>query len=75
MLFFHFLPGIFGDVQQVIVVNRKLFIQCGGIKALIPAEACKAYLSILMEETAHFSTRVWAHLLCDSDDYAMPDLC
>lgn len=25
--------------------------------------------------TADFSTRVWAHLLCDSDDYAMPDLC
>ena len=25
-------------------------------------------------QTADFSTKVWAHLLCDSDDYAMPDL-
>ena len=31
--------------------------------------------TVATRQTADFSTRVWAHLLCDSDDYAMPDLC
>lgn len=26
------------------------------------------------DKEVDFSTKVWAHLLCDSDDYAMPDL-
>ena len=34
-----------------------------------------ACLSIVAaRKMADFSTKVWAHLLCDSDDYAMPDL-
>lgn len=33
------------------------------------------YLStVAAQQTADFSTKVWAHLLCDSDDLAMPDL-
>ena len=31
--------------------------------------------TIAAQQTADFSTKVWAHLLCDSDDLAMPDLC
>ena len=30
--------------------------------------------TVAARQTADFSTKVWAHLLCDSDDYAMPDL-
>ena len=30
--------------------------------------------TVAARQTAYFSTKVWAHLLCDSDDYAMPDL-
>ena len=30
--------------------------------------------TVATRQTADFSTKVWAHLLCDSDDYAMPDL-
>ncbi len=30
--------------------------------------------TIAARQTADFSTKVWAHLLCDSDDLAMPDL-
>ena len=31
--------------------------------------------TVAAQQTADFSTKVWAHLLCDSDDLAMPDLC
>ena len=31
--------------------------------------------TVATRQTADFSIRVWAHLLCDFDDYAMPDLC
>ena len=31
--------------------------------------------TVAARQTADFSTKVWAHLLCDADDYAMPDLC
>lgn len=31
--------------------------------------------TVAARQTADFSTKVWAHLLCDSDDLAMPDLC
>ena len=30
--------------------------------------------TVAARQMADFSTKVWAHLLCDSDDYAMPDL-
>lgn len=30
--------------------------------------------TVAAQQTADFSTKVWAHLLCDSDDLAMPDL-
>ena len=30
--------------------------------------------TVAARQTADFSTKIWAHLLCDSDDYAMPDL-
>ena len=30
--------------------------------------------TVAARQMADFSTQVWAHLLCDSDDYAMPDL-
>ena len=30
--------------------------------------------TVAARKMADFSTKVWAHLLCDSDDYAMPDL-
>ena len=30
--------------------------------------------TVAARQTAYFSTKFWAHLLCDSDDYAMPDL-
>ena len=30
--------------------------------------------TVATRQMADFSTKVWAHLLCDSDDYAMPDL-
>ena len=30
--------------------------------------------TVAEQQTADFSTKVWAHLLCDSDDLAMPDL-
>ena len=30
--------------------------------------------TVAARQTADFSTKFWAHLLCDSDDYAMPDL-
>ena len=37
--------------------------------------ALLAYLStVAARQTADFSTKVWAHVLCDSDDYTMPDL-
>ena len=29
--------------------------------------------TVAARQTADFSTKVWTHLLCDSDDYAMPD--
>ena len=32
-------------------------------------------LTVATRQSADFSTKVWAHLLCDSDDYVMPDLC
>lgn len=31
--------------------------------------------TVAAQQTADFSTKVWAHLLCDSDDLVMPDLC
>lgn len=31
--------------------------------------------TVAAQQTADFSTKVWAHLLCDSDDLAMLDLC
>ena len=35
-----------------------------------------AYLStVAARQTADFSTKVWSHLLCDADDYDIPDLC
>ena len=30
--------------------------------------------TVAARQMADFSTKVWAHLLCDSDDYAIPDL-
>ena len=30
--------------------------------------------TVAARQMADFSTKVWAHFLCDSDDYAMPDL-
>ena len=30
--------------------------------------------TVAARQMADFSTKVWAHLLCDSDDYTMPDL-
>ena len=30
--------------------------------------------TVVARQMADFSTKVWAHLLCDSDDYAIPDL-
>ena len=30
--------------------------------------------TVAARQTADFSTKVWAHLLCDSDDYSIPDL-
>lgn len=30
--------------------------------------------TVAAQQTADFSTKEWAHLLCDSDDLAMPDL-
>ena len=30
--------------------------------------------TVAARQMADFSTKVWVHLLCDSDDYAMPDL-
>lgn len=30
--------------------------------------------TVAARQMADFSTQIWAHLLCDSDDYAMPDL-
>ena len=30
--------------------------------------------TVAARQTADFSTKVWAHLLCDSDNYVMPDL-
>ena len=30
--------------------------------------------TVVARQMADFSTKVWAHVLCDSDDYAMPDL-
>ena len=32
-------------------------------------------LTVAARQTADFSTKVWSHLLCDADDYDMPDLC
>lgn len=31
--------------------------------------------AVAAQQTVDFSTKVWAHLLCDSDDLAMLDLC
>lgn len=31
--------------------------------------------TVAAQQTADFSTKVWVHLLCDSDDLAMLDLC
>lgn len=35
---------------------------------------CLSTVAVAAQQTADFSTKVWAHLLCDSDDLAMPDL-
>lgn len=34
----------------------------------------KCLSTVAAQQTVDFSTKVWAHLLCDSDDLAMPDL-
>lgn len=34
----------------------------------------KCLSTVATQQTVDFSTKVWAHLLCDSDDLAMPDL-
>ena len=31
--------------------------------------------TVAARQTADFSTKVWSHLLCDAEDYDIPDLC
>ena len=67
------------DRQQVLTLWNRILEEVRHLLEVLSQETgidLQACLStVATQQTADFSTRVWPHLLCDSDDYAMPDLC
>ena len=66
------------DRLQVLTLSSRTLEEVRHLLEVLSREAGVDLLACLStvaaRQTADFSTQVWAHLLCDSDDYAMPDL-
>lgn len=59
--------------------NELIYAACSLSLEVLSQEAgvdlLESLSTVAAQQTADFSTKVWAHLLCDSDDLSMPDLC
>ena len=66
------------DRLQVLILWSRTLEEVRHLLEVLSREAGVDLLTCLStvaaRQMADFSTKVWAHLLCDSDDYAMPDL-
>ena len=66
------------DRLQVLTLWSKTLEEVRHLLEVLSREAGVDLLAclstVVARQMADFSTKVWAHLLCDSDDYAIPDL-
>ena len=66
------------DRLQVLTLWSKTLEEVRHLLEILSREAGVDLLAclstVVARQMADFSTKVWAHVLCDSDDYAMPDL-
>ena len=66
------------DRLQVLTLWSKTLEEVRHLLEILSREAGVDLLAclstVIARQMADFSTKVWAHVLCDSDDYAMPDL-
>ena len=66
------------DRLQVLTLWSKTLEEVRHLLEVLSREAGVDLLAclstVVARQMADFSTKVWAHVLCDSDDYAMPDL-
>ena len=63
------------DRLQVLTLWNRTLEEVRHLLEVLSHETGIDLSTVATRQTADFSTRVWAHLLCDSDDYAIPDLC